>query len=237
VKGASRVSWLRIDDCYGEHPKLVGLSDRAFRLHTVALCYCARNLTDGVVSRRSTNVLAAILDKPIKQALVELVAGGLWAEVEGGFEIVGYLDWNPSATKVKAEREKAKQRMGKNRARRTGATADDVDYRAVYERDGGICRICEVRVDYDEAEFDHIVPISRGGEHVFDNLAATHRRCNRAKRTQGAEFARGFVRTQDEHSGSPPHPIQEHLRAVPKLATNSPEIGQQIDKSLRVSHG
>ena len=41
------MTWLRIDDAMVDHPKIIGLSDGAFRLHITALCYCARHLTDG----------------------------------------------------------------------------------------------------------------------------------------------------------------------------------------------
>lgn len=113
------MAWLRVDDGYGEHPKVVGLSDRAFRLHTVALCYCARNLTDGHLERRAVKVIAAILDKPVKNAVAELVKGRLWLERgDGSYEIKGYLDWNPPAAEVRHGREEAAARMRDLRAQR-----------------------------------------------------------------------------------------------------------------------
>ena len=51
----------------------------------------------------------------------------------------------------------------------------------IYERDGGICHICGGAVPLDLFEVDHIFPVSRGGASTPDNLATSHRHCNRAK--------------------------------------------------------
>jgi 5-methylcytosine-specific restriction endonuclease McrA len=51
----------------------------------------------------------------------------------------------------------------------------------VYERSGGACGICHgplARVDMD---IDHIIPLTRGGAHTYDNVQAAHRSCNRSK--------------------------------------------------------
>lgn len=36
------MAWLRIDDGMMEHPKILGLTDREFRVHMNALCYTGR---------------------------------------------------------------------------------------------------------------------------------------------------------------------------------------------------
>jgi len=68
--------------------------------------------------------------------------------------------------------------------------------RAVIERDGGRCTFegdhghrCETR---DGLEFDHIVPVARGGESTEDNLRLRCRAHNQleAERTFGADFMR-----------------------------------------------
>ena len=43
------------------------------------------------------------------------------------------------------------------------------------------CYLCGDQLGWDEAVVDHILPISRGGNHDLDNLKWTHRRCNSAK--------------------------------------------------------
>lgn len=57
---------------------------------------------------------------------------------------------------------------------------------AVYARSNGMCALCGKPVDPDDATIDHIIPKSRGGEHVPDNWQLAHRRCNTRK---GAKIA------------------------------------------------
>ena len=49
--------------------------------------------------------------------------------------------------------------------------------RAVFHRDRGTCQYCGSKAD----SIDHVVPRSRGGLHVWDNVVAACRRCNAAK--------------------------------------------------------
>jgi hypothetical protein len=43
------VPWLRLDDKFARHPKIVQLSDREFRVHIRVLCYCAEYRTEGAL--------------------------------------------------------------------------------------------------------------------------------------------------------------------------------------------
>jgi hypothetical protein len=63
---------------------------------------------------------------------------------------------------------------------------------AVVERDRHRCGICGTRVDplleYPDpmsASIDHIVPLSRGGTHTYDNVQLAHLKCNRDKSDAG----------------------------------------------------
>ena len=49
--------------------------------------------------------------------------------------------------------------------------------RAVFARDGGRCVYC----DAPATSLDHVVPRSRGGEHVWENVVSACRRCNHVK--------------------------------------------------------
>jgi HNH endonuclease len=66
-------------------------------------------------------------------------------------------------------------------ARKLNAFVEHVDYSAVYDRDGGICYLCNSVVDKDESDLDHVVPLSRGGLHSYSNVKLTHSSCNRRK--------------------------------------------------------
>ncbi|MFP4511899.1 MAG: HNH endonuclease [Acidimicrobiales bacterium] len=49
--------------------------------------------------------------------------------------------------------------------------------RAVFHRDGGRCQYCGGSAE----SIDHVVPRSRGGSHVWENVVAACRPCNAAK--------------------------------------------------------
>jgi hypothetical protein len=89
------MTWVKLDDGYPEHLKVVGLSDRAFRADIEGWCYCARNLTDGLVP-----MVVAL--RWSRKALTELVAAGRWERLDDGYAIHDYLDYNPSKADVMA---------------------------------------------------------------------------------------------------------------------------------------
>ena len=53
--------------------------------------------------------------------------------------------------------------------------------RAAYEKQKGICPKCKKHFAFEEMEGDHIVPWSRGGKTVPENLQMLCRRCNGLK--------------------------------------------------------
>lgn len=57
--------------------------------------------------------------------------------------------------------------------------------RAVFARDDSRCQYCGGHAD----SIDHIMPRSRGGEHVWENVAAACRPCNLSKRDRTPEEA------------------------------------------------
>ena len=58
---------------------------------------------------------------------------------------------------------------------------DDGEKRAAYEIQKGICPVCRQHFEYGEMEGDHIVPWSKGGKTVPENLQMLCRRCNALK--------------------------------------------------------
>ncbi len=51
----------------------------------------------------------------------------------------------------------------------------------VINRDNQICQLCKKNVLFDEVEFDHIIPVSKGGPSSVDNIRLLCRKCNREK--------------------------------------------------------
>ncbi|MFD3520473.1 hypothetical protein [Streptomyces sp. NPDC058653] len=110
--------WVRLDDRFPSHRKVALLSDRAFRLHVSAICWCAENLTDGHVSDRELTLVAHV--RGVKATAKQLEDAGLWDRVDGGWVVHDYLDYNPSRDQVLAERKKNAARQEAFRQRRNG---------------------------------------------------------------------------------------------------------------------
>ena len=100
------VMWVRIDDDFANHPKVLRVAPLARWLHVVALCYCARQLTDGFVPAEAVSTLFNWSPAPTRTkraALVDaLVNANLWERVEDGYRIHDFLEYNPSREKVLA---------------------------------------------------------------------------------------------------------------------------------------
>lgn len=113
--------WVRFDDQFPIHRKVKGLSDGAYRLHSEAIFWCARNLTDGVMHAEDVSELATVR-RPHK-FVPELEDRGIWhrsghacsstmcpasqgipAGVDGWL-IHDYWDYQPTKAKVEAERQ------------------------------------------------------------------------------------------------------------------------------------
>ena len=58
---------------------------------------------------------------------------------------------------------------------------DDDEKRAAYEAQKGVCPVCGGHFEYEEMEGDHIVPWSKGGKTVPENLQMLCRRDNALK--------------------------------------------------------
>lgn len=58
---------------------------------------------------------------------------------------------------------------------------DEKMKRKAYEQQGGVCPLCKKHFEFSEMEGDHIVPWSKGGKTVMENLQMLCRLCNNTK--------------------------------------------------------
>lgn len=56
-----------------------------------------------------------------------------------------------------------------------------VDYATVVALANGLCQLCKEPFGEQCIEIDHIIPLSNGGSHTYDNVHAVHAYCNRKK--------------------------------------------------------
>lgn len=110
--------WVKLDDRFPSHRKIALLSDRAFRLHVSAMCWCAENLTDGHIGDRELALVTRV--RGVKATAQQLEDAGLWDRTEDGWEIHDYLEYNPSREQVLIERKKNAERQERFRRRKNG---------------------------------------------------------------------------------------------------------------------
>jgi hypothetical protein len=109
------MTWARLDDRFPEHPKVVGLSDAAFRLHIKALCYVARNRTDGHLPNAVPRSLGGM-----PRQVAELLSAAVWEKNGDAWIIHDYLDYNPSRAELAEMAAKKAKAGAKGAARRWG---------------------------------------------------------------------------------------------------------------------
>lgn len=114
------MSWVRLDDQFTDHPKLAAAGPVAGWVYVSGLCYAARYLTDGFVPESVAQRFAG--SSP--EILANLVECSLWDRANNGYQIHDYLEYNPPASKVKAEREEAKARMQRKNATKQGVSSE-----------------------------------------------------------------------------------------------------------------
>jgi hypothetical protein len=111
------VTWANFDDQFPSHPKVIGLSDAAFRLHTSGICYCAQFRTDGIIPAATVPTL---VPRYRKRSLDELLDRAIWVPRAGDYEIHDYLEWNRSRAEIEEDRtrlHKVRSEAGKKGAR------------------------------------------------------------------------------------------------------------------------
>ena len=98
-------------------------------------------------------------------------------------------DYCSAACRDTASAAQKRIEKAKRQARLAAVTIENVDPFVVFARDKWRCRICArgtpraKRGSYDDdaPELDHIIPISKGGEHSYRNTQCACRACNIAK--------------------------------------------------------
>jgi 5-methylcytosine-specific restriction endonuclease McrA len=80
--------------------------------------------------------------------------------------------WQTANPAKRAENE------NRRRVRKRAGRVEKVDPWAIYERDGGRCHICGRHVAKKDMSLDHLIPVSKGGDHLAVNIRLAHLRCN-----------------------------------------------------------
>lgn len=124
------MTWVKLDDGFVRHPRMVaaGLHGRA--LFIAGLCYCGAHLTDGRIPKAALPMLAAEAGVRVSVA-AKLVEVGSWVDHGDVLEVHDFLVYNPSRAKVLGDREAGAERQRKSRESRPLSRVTD----AVTSRD------------------------------------------------------------------------------------------------------
>jgi hypothetical protein len=98
------MTWFKVDDGFHSHPKTIAAGNAAIGLWTRCGSHCSSYTTNGFVPK---NIAKAFGTPAQVQRLLEV---GLWREVSGGYQMHDFLDFNPTAEKVLADRAEAAER-------------------------------------------------------------------------------------------------------------------------------
>lgn len=77
---------------------------------------------------------------------------------------------------------KKRQSNSKRRAQKRLTSVGNIDFKSIIARDKFLCYLCGEPVDARDIEFDHVIPLSKGGPHIKENIRVTHSLCNQRKR-------------------------------------------------------
>lgn len=84
--------------------------------------------------------------------------------------------------------QKTRDISNRRRAHKLSREHEKIDRDLVFERDGYECKLCMRPLDMGarfphplSPTLDHIIPLNKGGHHLYVNLQAAHFRCNTAK--------------------------------------------------------
>jgi hypothetical protein len=110
------MAWVKLDDQFPDHPKIVAAGAEAAWMYVVALCYSNRMMTDGFIPQNQVSrLVSSVSDNQLVERLIEV---GLW-EVRtrpAGYYIHDYLIYQPSRSQILKERQAARARMAASRA-------------------------------------------------------------------------------------------------------------------------
>lgn len=93
--------WVKLDDSFFSHPKIVNAGTEAVGLYVLALTYSAHHLTDGHVPEAWVRQAVGSKAHKLSAALVE---HRLWSRNGTGWVIHDFHDYNPTREQVATKR-------------------------------------------------------------------------------------------------------------------------------------
>jgi DnaD/phage-associated family protein len=114
------MSWIKLDDQWLDHPKIVAAGRDARDMWLASITYCAKHLTDGFFHPNLLPALAVMAGVDVANCqnfARVLLDVGLWDRTEAGYCVHDYLDYNPSKEQADATK------LARSEAGKRGADA------------------------------------------------------------------------------------------------------------------
>lgn len=135
--------------------------------------------------------------KRIKAAKIAAIRAAAKEAKKHPCAVCGGETTNPKycSRKCAGKAESKRKEITRSRKIKDAIIDKDITLQALYTRDNGICHICGRKCDYDDfietdgviiagneyPSIDHVIPLSKGGKHSWNNVALAHRLCNSVK--------------------------------------------------------
>lgn len=145
------MTWVKVDDKLTTHPKWLPLTLEAKSLWFHAAVWCGAHNNDGHLPEHALGLIGYTASVPahlVDDAVARLVKARLWARVPksrgGGFEIVNWLEYQPSKQQVKdrADADELKAEMDRIHAWLHKKAPGKRVKKLIDARDGVWCRYC-----------------------------------------------------------------------------------------------
>lgn len=114
------MGWVRLEDGYPEHPKIVEAGPLAMAMDVAGVAYCNRQLTDGFIPRAATRRLLDLTEFGVtaEDLVKRLIVAGRWVEEEDGYRVHDFLEYQPSRSQVQSLSTKRAEAGRKGAAKR-----------------------------------------------------------------------------------------------------------------------
>jgi hypothetical protein len=108
------MAWSRFEPGFSRHPKRIKVGPIASWLWVASVDHCTEFRTNGFIDDITVPTLCPTL-KPaeLRRQIDALLGVRSWERVDSGYLVHGYLEHNPSAEQVEADRQAAKDRYRK----------------------------------------------------------------------------------------------------------------------------
>lgn len=113
--------WVRVDDKFKHHPKVLRAGVEAVGFWLIACCWVAEYATDGHVP---AHVLPTLFG--YRPDLVDrLLDSGMWVKCEDGYTVHDFLRYNPSRAQQEAKRDAWREKQARRRTQSKATDCND----------------------------------------------------------------------------------------------------------------